>query len=210
MIEVFNPMHRWFGGFYELAIQVGAHGNDAAILDLLDVIWSQPEITGPFEENNTEPSLQQITSISSDERHYYGFIRLNDGQLLACGTYVVKENYEVGGSDWVLLYVPAQEVEWKLGGSGSSEDIALPELSPFVSYCVRIADTAYERMTFLMALIGFEVSGEIYAEKITVKEVRMPWIGVILPNGHSVVKEIGNGQQLSSGLVWYAPQSRRA
>jgi hypothetical protein len=209
LIEGFNPVQRWFGGFYELAIQVGAHGNDAAILDLIDAIWSQPEITGPYEENNTEPSIQQFTSISSDERHYYGFIRLNDEQLLVCGTYVVKENCEPGGSDWVLFYVPAQEVQWKLGGSGNCGDIVLPELSLFVNYCVGIADAAYERKKFQMALIGFEASGETYAETITASEVGTPWMGVILPKEHSLVKEIANGQQLSSGLVWYAPQSKR-
>ena len=201
-------MERWFGGFYELAIQIGTHGNDAAILDLLNAIWSQTEITGPYKENDIEPSSQQIISTSSDERHYYGVIRLTDEQLLVCGTYVVKENCEPGGSDWVLLYAPAQEVQWKLGGSGDW-DIVQPELFPLVNYFVRVADVAYEKRPFQMALIGFEASGETYAETITAKEVGTPWMGVLLPKGHRLEDEIKGGQSLPSGLIWYAPMEKR-
>lgn len=210
MHEILTPRNRWYGGFYELAIQVGPTGNDVAIADLLKTFWMLPNITGPYETNEIEPTDKPVVTADPDERHYYGFTQLSDGHTVVCGTYVVKETCEPGGSDWVLLYVPAQDLQSKLGSSDKcTKNIGEVELAPLVDFLVEAAGVAFNVAEFKLGLIGFEVSGETYAETITANDIQTLCMGVLLPHGHGLIKEAKEGRLLPSGLVWYPPKAQK-
>jgi hypothetical protein len=206
MTDIFLPPERWCGGWYELAIQIGPHGNDSALQKLLELIWSRPELSGPYDNKNIEPEAQSIAAIVPEERHYYGYLQLHH-QRLACGTYVVKENCEPGGSDWVLLYVPVQEAAWKLGGNGIGDDFSQPALAPLANYYRAIADVAYQHHPFAMVLAGWEVSGTAYAESIDADTLEKQYMAIGLPALHPLVATT-IGQHLPSGLVWYKPNTQ--
>jgi hypothetical protein len=206
MTEIFQPPERWYGGWYELAIQVGPHGNDAALRALLELIWNRPELTGPYASQKTEPDAQPIAAIAPDARHYYGCLQLAHKRL-ACGTYVVQEDCEPGGSDWVLLYVPVQEAEWKLGGNGIGDDFSRPALAPLADYYATVADMAYREYPFAMALAGWEVSGSTSAESIGADLIETRHMGIGLPPHHTLVQQNTIGEHLPSGLIWYKPNT---
>jgi hypothetical protein len=202
---VFTKPDVWYGGFYELAIELGPHGDNDLILAALSSIWGQPEVLGPFLDNDIEPSLQQRAQLNTEERHLYGVLHLNNSSALCCGSYVVQEDVEPGGSDWILFYVPAQSAHQVLGGSIEEMDIFSEELIPLVKQYCKMAGAIFQRAAYRMALVGFEVSGEAYADTITSKELRGAGRGALLPRNHRLVKEASDGQPLSSGLVWYGP-----
>jgi hypothetical protein len=77
----------WNGGFYELAIEVGA---------VLHAIWTHPTLEGCYLDPNTEPHEQQrITSTQAlleSGAHLRGLALLPNGQQVACGTCLIRES----------------------------------------------------------------------------------------------------------------------
>ena len=105
-LNLFTPHDLWRGGFYELAIELGDADDIKKITCALAEMWSQACITGPFERNDIEPYEQKHTRLLSEPRHYYGVIECTPLRSVCCGTCVIPEDVESGGSSWLLLYIP--------------------------------------------------------------------------------------------------------
>ncbi len=156
----------WYGGYYELAIELG-ETSDERLIAALDAVWRQHEVVGPtadalgaLREDERYPSAAWL-----DRMHLRGEVHLPLGVCAPCGTWTIQEE---GGADWLDFYLP-------LGG--------LAELVPAVGG-YPVVDDSYEYATwqrqldqwlanfgsriylsvpYRLALIGFEVSGECYA-----------------------------------------------
>jgi hypothetical protein len=165
----FTETNTWSGGYYELAIELG-HRSEERLLAALAAVWSDPDLDGIYLSREMEPWEQQrlaITAETLQADHLQGLARLPNGETVACGTFVFRED---GGPDWLVLYLPlgALGTVYPVGGYPFEPDVANSRqwreaLDPWLA---RIGSRVYDHVAFRLGLIGFEVSGELYADDL--------------------------------------------
>lgn len=161
----------WYGGFFELAIEVGSR-SDEQLLAVLKAIWSHPNVDGCYLRVDVEPDQQtplvpEMNHVKEGGYHLRGLANMPNNILIPCGTVAIRET---SGIDWLVLYLPM-----------GSLDIAYPvEAYPFVEetsdhdvwiaaiekWFNDIAQHVFMHLPYKLALIGFEVSGHAYASDI--------------------------------------------
>ena len=189
--QYFTKDDVWNGGYYELAIEIGPT-SDQRLRTALTTIWSHPTLQGCYRDRRQEPDEQQQLNPQNDEveleGHLQGIARLPNGIEVACGTCTIREE---NGSDWLDLYIPmgalseGYEVEtYPFGESGEySEDWQ----RPVEDWLVAIGHHVFSQVKFALALIGFEVSGDYYAEEIENQGVpEQRFIGYLWPAGEKL------------------------
>src|SRR5262249_15632274 len=117
-----------------------------------------------------EPGQQQRLTISAEPLqigHLHGLARLPNGTTIACGTCIIRED---NGPDWLGFYFPMGALGKALpvGGYSFEADVTASRqwrnaLDPWLA---RIGSRVYNHVAYRLGLIGFEVSGEMYAEDI--------------------------------------------
>jgi hypothetical protein len=189
--RLFTTDDAWLGGFYELAMEVGPRSDDqlrAAILAL----WAHPDLEGCFRDRKREPADQErVPPDLFDDgwgSHLLGIARLPNGSRVACGSCMVRE---ANGPDWLDLYLP-------LGSLATAYDVGG---SPFESengcshtWREQIDETlagiglwVAQSVSFELGIIGFEVSGQVYASEIDSRGIpEKRFIGYLWPNDGSV------------------------
>ncbi len=202
--KIFTPQELWYGGFYELAIELGDAGDDQKIACALAEVWSQPRIAGPFEKCDIEPYEQKPTRILLEPRHYYGTIECVPLHPVCCGTCMIQEDAESEGSSWLILYIPYEALHRIIGYSEGSP-IVNETFVPVIDMFRAIALAVYRRCGFKLALIGHEISGDFYADTLTTHDIPCSYCGFLLPNVHPVTQEV-QGDESDPPLVWYKPQ----
>ena len=93
MAQYFTEANTWFGGFYELALELGSR-SDERLLAALAAIWSDPDFDGIYLSRDIEPSQQERLAISTDLlqlNHLHGLARLPNGATIACGICIIRE-----------------------------------------------------------------------------------------------------------------------
>ncbi len=200
--KAFTIPENWWGGFYELALELGPSENNSFIYEVISFLWGQEKIVGPFDNNDIDIAKQNlIENPKPEERHYYGILNLSDTIILGCGTYVVKEE---NGSDWILLYVPGNMAFKYLGGKTRNSDLFKQDLEILLHFFQEIAVKIYRQCGFKLGLIGYEVSGELYADTLTEGDLKDFFAGILLPTNHKIAKK-SLRTCLSEGLFWIPP-----
>jgi hypothetical protein len=158
----FTPEDIWYGGFFELSIEVGDRSTPR-INAAVNAIWRYPLLTGCYSRNDIEPEQQTIsnpTAITDDEwSHSYGIAVLPNGQRLACGSCVVRETE---GSDWLDFYfsMSALGTVYDVGAYPFIEaNVPTPWLPEVESWLADLALWLASIIDYRMAIIGFETSG---------------------------------------------------
>jgi hypothetical protein len=169
MTRYFTEADTWSGGYYELAIELGRR-SDERLLATLVAVWSDPDLDGVYLSRDTELGLQQRLAVTADllqVGHLQGLARLPNGVTIACGTFIVRED---GGPDWLGLYLPlgALGTAYPVGGYPFEPDVANSHQWRDVidAWLAGIGSRTYEQAPYRLGLIGFEVSGEIYADDV--------------------------------------------
>ncbi|MBC8135509.1 MAG: hypothetical protein H8F28_06450 [Fibrella sp.] len=190
--QLFTAAHTWNGGFYELAIELGLH-SDERLRKALQTIWQCDGLDGCYVARDVEPSQQSRLSPSLDTSAL-GVATLPDGEQVACGTFIVRED-NGNGPDWIGFYLP-------MGALGSVYDVgAFPFVDgkssrvwrePLDDWLRQIAAAVFVVVPFSLALIGHEVSGTAYADKIRITGVPDErWVGLLWGD--------------AGELIWYPP-----
>src|SRR5215204_3547614 len=165
----FTKYGTWYGGFYELAIELG-EPSDERLVNALRALWQHPSLEGCYFDSDREPNEQQRVSPSNeslDRMHLYGLARLPNGQRVACGSCLIREG---DGPDWLDFYLPT-------GALGDAYEIgAFPFAEanvdhrgwrvPVDEWLKSIGEYIHTVTPYRLALIGFEVSGEAYASEV--------------------------------------------
>jgi len=190
MAKLFTNQNTWFGGYYELAIEVGPT-SDTHLLAALTAIWRHPLLEGCYLDSQKEPDEQpnvQPTSELLSKMRLHGVAQLPNGRRVACGTILIRED---GGSDWLVFYLP-------LGALGEAYDIGeypfdQPERShdfwqkPLDEWLLELSKYIYKLSPFRLALIGFEVSGDAYSDQIQEDGIPLKrYFGYVWPQGDQV------------------------
>jgi len=191
------PKTNWFGGFYELAIELGK-SSDQRLFGALNALWHHPSLEGCYLNNDIEPNQQERFSPISkflERMHLYGLAQLPNTKKVACGSCLIREDE---GSDWLDFYLPTAALSdtIRLGGFPFDNiDFVYHEWQvPLDEWLKDIATHIYAEVPFKLGLIGFEVSGEVYAADISEKG---------LPNE----RPIGYLWAESTDLKWYPPKT---
>jgi hypothetical protein len=140
-----------------------------------------------------EPVLPTLANLER-HGHLYGVATLPNGRRVACGTYAVREDE---GPDWLSLYIPmgalstAYEVgSYPFGTEGSSSEWR----RPLDARLVEIGRAIFSETRFGLALIGHEVSGDLYFDGIATRGIpEERYFGLLL--------------QVDGELVWYPPNN---
>jgi len=102
---LFTSRDAWRGGFYELALELGAR-SDERLAAALCAVWAHPDLEGPYAHRDREPSEQALVApaLLEEGPHLRGVARLPNGSRVACGTCVIRELDD--GPDWLDFYIP--------------------------------------------------------------------------------------------------------
>ncbi len=193
----FTPRNVWYGGFYELAIELGKP-SDERLFEALKALWRSPSLQGCYLENDIEPSEQEqvLPSLELLNRmHIYGLARLPDGKQVACGSCIIRED---DGSDWLDFYLPTAALGKVYDIDGYPVDkagFAHRDWQFLVDEWLKdIGEHIFSIVPFNLGLIGFEVSGGAYAADI-------------LETGIPTERHIGYLWSEGELLKWYPPNT---
>ena len=179
----------WYGGFYELAIELSDTG-DAYLERMLANLWRTAGIEGCYRRRAGARDAfdyafddAQCTAEALDQHgHLHGTVLLPGGQRVACGALAIRGG---GGSDWLDFYIPMEALgraDRSFGAFASSGDrYVLAWRRQIDDWLADLARELFRAQPFQLALIGHEVSGDTEAADLEGEVPEQRFIGYLLP-----------------------------
>jgi hypothetical protein len=168
-MQYFTDPNAWLGGYYELAIELGPR-SDERLLAALTAVWSDPDFDGVYLDRDAEPRQQTRNAVTAESLRVdrlQGLVRSPNGVTIACGTCLIRED---DGPDWLVLYLPigALATAYDVGGYPfePSAETSRPWREILDAWLAGIGVAVYNRVQYRLALVGFEVAGEAYADEL--------------------------------------------
>jgi hypothetical protein len=189
----FTLADNWYGGFYELALELG-DPSDARLEAALGVVWSAAEVEGCYGSHLIAPSEQETVpcTLASLLRfgHLRGVVRLPNGAPLVCGVVAVRED---DGADWLDFYLPLGALgraeprsNEHMVGDPSDGSASLNWRRPIDDWLAGLGARVYAAAGFRLGLIGNEVSGATDAAAIAGDPPARRRIGYLIPSDGNV------------------------
>lgn len=187
---LFTADDAWLGGFYELALEIGARSDDG-LRAALNALWMHPDLDGCYDDRGRQPDEQPRVRADSVDggSHLLGVARLANGCRVACGSCIIREN---AGPDWLDLYLPMGSLgtAYPVGPFpfGDESDWSGPWRSDVEDWLAGVGLWIARSASFRLGLIGFEVSGQQYAADIAVAGIpAQRFIGYLWPASGAMV-----------------------
>lgn len=164
----FTDAETWLGGYYELALELGEH-SEGRLLSALTAVWSHPDFEGLYVDRAIEPEDQQKIAIADALQFdmLYGVARLPNRIKIACGTFIVREEV---GPDWLSILLPmgALDKAYPVGGYPFEPSLtqSFQWRNTLNHWLAQIGLWVFERVKYRLGIVGFEVSGTMYAAEI--------------------------------------------
>src|SRR5687767_4149639 len=96
---------KWYGSYYELAIEVSLSPADAQLAAGLHALWESPRLQGPWKDKNTAGTTVPLRLPPQDGgRTWYGILTVDEFGELPCNARIVREADEM--ADWLDLSIP--------------------------------------------------------------------------------------------------------
>lgn len=185
----FTQDDNWYGGFYELALELGAT-SDARLERALTVLGEVAGVPGWYGSRDHEPHEQAKVDCSLESlqryQHLHGIVDLPDGTPVLCGVAAVRED---GGSDWLDFYLPLGSLgradprvgafPYPFEGEGALAHLAWRR--PIDDWLADLGRQVYARVDYSLGLIGHEVSGDTYGADLAEGPPEQRRIGYLIP-----------------------------
>lgn len=182
----FTIADNWHGGFYELAIELGPP-SDERLDRALTTIWEWAGVEGCYGSRTSEPADQPVIPCTARTLDQFGCLRgvtrLPSGVPVVCGALAVR-----GGewTDWLSFFIPLgalERAESRVGSFpiGHEHEASLAWRQPIDDWLAGIGAGVYDAVQFLLALIGYEVSGAVSAEELGADPPESRLISYLLP-----------------------------
>jgi hypothetical protein len=186
MDHLFTGEETWRGGFYELALDFGPEPRDALLSTALLAIWETPRLQGCYLRPDIDPSRQArvapTLAIQEAHGHLRGIATLPNGEQVACGSFLVREEQ---GSVWLTFYLPLGALATAYPVNGYPFDNSPSSRmwrEPLESWLADIGRTTFARAPFPLGLIGMEVSGEVASQEVSATGIPTKrYIGYLYP-----------------------------
>jgi len=168
--ELDDP-ENWHGAYYELAIELSPR-DDIRLEQALRAVWEFGDVEGCQAIVNRDPLRhgEAELSLASLEEHYlHGVVRLPGGERVVCGAISVREEE---GSDWLDFVLPLgalARADARVGSypfGGEPGDPSFVWRRPIDDWLVSIALRLFDVVPYQLALVGFDVSGELSASEV--------------------------------------------
>jgi hypothetical protein len=192
---------------YQLAVELGPRFEERAderLVAAWEALWANEKLDGP--DGGSVPRILSGESLR-------GVLTLPDGELVECTCRAVRDETNtvmalVDGKlvedtdwpvpdevlmDWLVLYVSYDELE-RVYEVVSYETGFDAWQAPLDEWLADIGRSIYEWTPFALALIGPEVSGEIYARDIMTRGTDIWYSAMLYPDA-------------SGDLEWYPARS---
>lgn len=187
---LFTEDDAWFGGFYEVAIELGPPSDDR-LRSALGALWRHSDLQGCYLDSNREPSDQERVSPDSaatEGQHLRGVARMPNGLRVACGSVVIREEH---GSDWLDFYLPMGSLGkiYPAGAFPVPEEPKRPTAwrSEVDDWLAAVGGWVARAVPIRLGLIGWEVSGAEYASDLEASGIPAKrYVGYLWPVGGRV------------------------
>lgn len=193
---LFTNPDTWLGGYFELALELGATADAHAeerIKSALAQIWQHATLEGCYLEMNVEPTKQNRVRVEAIDSYWraQGIAHIPDVGQCACRVLVIREDQ---GSDWLTLAIPMGALASILpvGAYPFNDGSDLSWRQQVNTWLMQVGQFCYKKVPFQLGLVGHEVSGDVYAA--TIQREGIPthrWIGYLWP--------------VQEELQWFAP-----
>jgi hypothetical protein len=188
--RVFTPDDTWNGGCFELALEVGPR-SDERLRAVVNALWQCPLLAGCYLDPAAEPWDQPLISPADrplDSGHrLLGIAALPNGARVACGSCLVREEE---GPDWLDFYIPlgALGTAYPVGAYPFGSEPSRHWRAPVESWLAQIGLYVASRSSYSLGLIGWEVSGQVYAAEVAAQGVPSErWLGYLWPSDNAGV-----------------------
>lgn len=168
----FTDDENWHGGFYELAMRLGARADpdaDQRLRDALFAVWDDDALQGCYSDRWTDRSAQQPAPPRADPIEHpgpqYGIATLPSGERVVCLSVVVRfeGNDQQQADDWLDFCIPlgalgrvdARVAAYPFAGEDGSQEWR----EPIDDWLATTAARVHGRAGLALGLLGFEVSG---------------------------------------------------
>jgi hypothetical protein len=183
--RLFTADDAWKGGGYELALEVGPRSDDRLRAALM-ALWQHPDLEGCYLHLDREPSDQRRVAPDGvdDASHLLGVARLPHGSRVVCGSCLIREVDD--GPDWLVFYLPLGSLgtAYPVGGFpfGTEADWPGTWREEIEDWLAQIGLSVAHSAFFQLGLIGWEVSGQEYADTVASRGVPAErFIGYLWP-----------------------------
>ena len=159
-----HDLENWYGGSYELAIELGPVDDDRLQLAVA-AMWGAAEIRGSFVRAEREPRDHIPAALRLPEGGtLYGLVRLPTGKEIVCSVWALTE---ADGSVWLSLSLPLGALgllEPRVGSFPVGEDggaaslVWRRQIDDWLGNGV--AKRVFAETPFKLGLIGWEPAGE--------------------------------------------------
>jgi hypothetical protein len=184
----------WSGGFYELAIELGA-SDSQRVQQALSTLWRTAAIDGCHGGFNFEEQVPCTVASLTTFGHLRGTVVLPSGRRVVCGCVTLGGDEE---PDWLDFYLPLgalARVDRRIGGfpfdSRSGEESVVWR-RPLDDWLAGIGTRIFRQVPFRLGLIGFELDGNISSEQMNGVVPDQRWEGYLLPAGGDLRFEPAN------------------
>lgn len=188
--RLFTVEGAWYGGFYELALEIGPR-SDERLLAALTALWKFSDLDGCYLDRSREPADQPRSPDYCLETgsHSLGVASLPNGARVVCGSCLVREDE---GPDWLDFYLPMGSLAtaYPVAGFpfGSAADWPGPWRYEVEDWLARIGMWITQSASFRLGIIGHEVSGHVYSSEIASNGIPDErYIGYLWPTNESTV-----------------------
>jgi hypothetical protein len=182
----------WWGGYYELAIDLGARSDldsEVRLASALAAVWSDPRLDGCYADRwrsvSNQTRVPPVFTDPAEPGSLYGVARLPTDSAVVCKTTIVRESDDLRTAhDWIDLCLPTGALGRADARVGAypfgDEERSLDWRRPIDEWPFGVARRIFKAVPFRVGLIGFEVLGDPAADTVGCEPPDERWIGYVL------------------------------
>ena len=171
----------WFGGFYELELELGPR-DDARLETALGSVWTSAGVAGCARIDSREHGRHEGVPLTIESLAAYGrlhgVVRLPSGAEVVCG--ILAHRDDEGGVDVLDFSLPLGALaatDARIGGfpfgpEGGPRSLAWRE--PIDAWLAAVALQVYAAVPFRLGLIGYEIDATFFPRDAAQRNGRAP------------------------------------
>lgn len=198
--QEFQADENWRGSFYELSLELGPAGDDAAAGRAIESLWSYPLLEGPWNDRSEFSSIPGSIVLSGEASAVYGCLLGPADADLGCVMWLIRV---AGESDFLDLAIPTAMLERVYRVAYPLDYETNPWLRGLDDVLVGVATTVFASVPFQLGLLGEEAGGVTTARELSASDCERG--GVLVPEATWLkLAPARTPISISPGLI-YAP-----